>query len=179
MKKIFPVLLLIILTSVHTHAQTKPLNIGDQAPDITIAQLLNYKTSSFKLSDFKGKLLIIDFWATWCSPCVAMMPKTDSLQKQFNGRVQFLPVSKEGKNLVEGFLAKMNKEKHITIASACNDTLLNSLFVHHYLPYYVWIDQNGKVIATTEAKEVNEKNIWNALNGESGKIKKVTPPVFQ
>ena len=174
MKKIFPVLLLIILTGFQTHAQTKPLNIGDQVPDVTIAQVLNYKTSSLKLSDFKGKLLIIDFWATWCSPCVAMMPKTDSLQKQFNGRVQFLPVSKEGKNLVEGFLAKMNKEKHITIASACNDTLLNSLFVHHYLPYYVWIDPNGKIIATTEAKEVNEKNIRNALNGDAGKIKKVT-----
>jgi thiol-disulfide isomerase/thioredoxin len=176
MKKIFTFLYFLMLASFGTRsqAQTKPLKIGDQVPDFKITQLLNYKSPSLSLSDFKGKLLIIDFWATWCSPCVAMMSKTDSLQKQFSGRIRFLPVSKEDQKTVEGFLEKIYKERHIEIASACNDTILNSLFVHHYLPYYVWIDPNGKVIATTEAKEVNEKNIWNALNGESGKIKKVT-----
>ncbi len=175
MKKIFPILLFIILNNicVKSLAQIKPLNIGDQVPDVTIGQVLNYKKPSVSISDFKGKLLIIDFWATWCSPCVEMMTKTDSLQRQFSGRVQFLPVSKEDQKTVQGFLGKMNNEKHIKIASACNDTLLNSIFVHHYLPYYVWIDQNGRVIATTEAKEVNEKNISNALNGDAGKIKKV------
>ncbi len=45
------------------HAQPVPLKIGDRAPDITI-KAVNHTSSTLKLSDFKGKLLILDFWAT-------------------------------------------------------------------------------------------------------------------
>lgn len=42
------------------------LTVGDVMPDITFNNLVNYKSSSAKLSDFKGKLVILDFWATTC-----------------------------------------------------------------------------------------------------------------
>ncbi|MGB4400563.1 MAG: TlpA disulfide reductase family protein, partial [Daejeonella sp.] len=74
-------------------AQTAALKIGDKVPDVTINNISNYKSTSAKLSDFKGKLLILDFWATWCAPCIAMIPKMDSLEKAFEGKVAFLSVT--------------------------------------------------------------------------------------
>ena len=63
------------------------LQIGQVVPNVTLTNLQNYKDASgkaattAKLSDFKGKLLILDFWATWCAPCVAAIPKLENLQK--------------------------------------------------------------------------------------------------
>ena len=71
------------------------LKPGDELPDIKIHKLFNYPVKDTRLSAFRGKVLILDFWATWCSPCVAMMPRMDSLQKEFAGKIQFLPVSNQ------------------------------------------------------------------------------------
>ena len=78
---------------------TKGLQIGQEVPNVTLTNLYNYKNASgkvattAKLADFKGKLLILDFWATWCAPCVASIPKLENLQKQFEGKLQILPVT--------------------------------------------------------------------------------------
>src|SRR5215217_1873478 len=79
----------------------KGLQIGTQMPDLTLNNLHNYKNAkgervaTAKISDFKGKKLILDFWATWCAPCVTMIPRMDSLQAQFADKLQILSVTYE------------------------------------------------------------------------------------
>jgi len=165
------VLSLLSITSLKSHSQTKALTIGDRVPEVLITEIYNYKEPAAKLSDYKGRLLILDFWATWCSPCIAMLPKTDSLAKQFDGQIEILPVSDQDKKTVAAFLGKLNTIKHIDIGSVINDRTLNALFVHSSIPYYVWIDKNGELIATTESKEVNATNIQKVLDGQTFGIK--------
>lgn len=142
-------------------AQTKPLKIGDQVPDLTINNIINYKSSSAKLSDFKGKLLILDFWATWCAPCVSMIPLMDSLQKQFAGKIQFLSITDQKAAVVESFRAKLQKQKNAvySLPEVLEDKTLREMFPHSTLPHYVWIDREGVVRAITEFKEVHAQNI--------------------
>ncbi len=144
-----------------TQAQTKPLKIGDKVPDITINNIINYKSSSAKLSDFKGKLLILDFWATWCAPCVSMIPLMDSLQKQFAGKIQFLSITDQKAAVVESFRAKLQKQKNAvySLPEVLEDKTLREMFPHSTLPHYVWIDREGVVRAITEFKEVHAQNI--------------------
>jgi thiol-disulfide isomerase/thioredoxin len=117
------------------------------------------------VSDYRGHLLIIDFWATWCAPCRAMIPKMDSLQKAFGGRVVFLSVSYESRTVVESILAQIRKEHPFSLAEVYGDTRLNGLFPHRSLPHYVWIDSSGVYRAATGWEEVTGANIRRMLAG--------------
>src|SRR5690606_32513427 len=76
----------------------KPLKIGDTIPGalwnlpLQMVKAGQEGSTTVMLKDYKGKLIIIDFWATWCTPCVAMIPKVDSLQQAFAPQVQFISV---------------------------------------------------------------------------------------
>lgn len=158
----------------------KGIKVGQKVPDVNITGLQNYKdanrkpATSAKLSDFKGKLLILDFWATWCSPCIAMIPKMDSLQKAFGDKVQFLSVTYQTEKEVLPFLEKFEKQKdkHYDLPVVTDDKELHKLFPHVYLPHYVWIDSNGIVQAITGYEQISATNLKNMLMGDFGLTKK-------
>ncbi|MEE1087124.1 MAG: TlpA disulfide reductase family protein [Schaedlerella sp.] len=66
------------------------LSVGDEAPDFT-AELTD--GSSFILSDYKGQVVLMNFWATWCSPCVGEMPAFEQLYKELGDQVEILAVN--------------------------------------------------------------------------------------
>ena len=161
---------LCLFLSIAARTQTMPLKIGDKVPDITINNIINYKSSSAKLSDFKGKLLILDFWATWCAPCIAMIPRMDSLQRAFEGQVVFLPVTYQAANIVEPFLAKLQQKKSFSLPDVVEDKLLHAMFPHRSLPHFVWISPEGKVIAITSHDQVTAERIKGAIVGKSQRL---------
>ncbi len=58
------------------------VRVGDLAPDFTAPRL---DGGQFKLSEQRGKLVLLDFWATWCQPCLAEMPAMKDIQATFGG----------------------------------------------------------------------------------------------
>ena len=151
------------------------IKVGQEFPDVSLNTIINYKSGSAKISDFKGKLLILDFWATWCGPCIQMFPKCDSLQKMFGEQIQILPVTYEEKKYVDDFLKNLSKYKKIPVfPSVVNDTALRNYFKSIIaIPYYVWIDRNSNVVAITDAFELTESNIQSFLNGRKPNIRNV------
>ena len=59
---------------------SRPLDVGDRAPDFTIKTL---EGKELKLADFRGKYVLLDFWASWCAPCLAEMPNLQAIQDQY------------------------------------------------------------------------------------------------
>lgn len=143
----------------------KELKIGDKVPDVPLT-MLNHPKQNIMLSEFKGKAILLDFWATWCSPCVAAFPKMDSLQQKFKGRLQVLPVTYQDKSLINLLFTKMNANSSrplVLPATVINDRQLTKLFPHNSLPHYVWIGSDGIVKAITDMNQVTEDNIQSLL----------------
>jgi peroxiredoxin len=67
----------------------KPAQIGTQAPDFTVSD--GQKTVT--LSQFRGKPVVLNFWATWCPPCIEEVPSMVAMQKEMGSKVVVLAVS--------------------------------------------------------------------------------------
>lgn len=166
-RKVCLLALLCLFGSVVAQNKNTGLVIGDRVPDVVLIGMINHSTDQIWLSEFKGKLLIIDFWATWCSPCLAMFPKTDSLQKKFSDKVVFLPVTYQSKEEVTKLFSKASRLKNIRLPMVTSDKTLHELFPHKELPHYVWIGGDGVVKAITGHHEVNEATINKMLTEPS------------
>jgi peroxiredoxin len=67
-----------------------PFGVGKPAPDFALKDI---DGNTVRLSDHRGKAVIVDFWATWCGPCRAVMPTLEALSKDYDGKLEILAVS--------------------------------------------------------------------------------------
>ena len=120
---------------------TDPL-IGQKAPNFQ-TQFLNEE--EFKLSDQKGKVVILDFWATWCGPCVRALPELQKATSSFNkNNVALLAVNQgESKKVISKFL----KKKQLKALSVIMDETrkIGGDYKVKGIPKTVIIDQKGVV----------------------------------
>lgn len=164
-KKFFVAVLLCIAMQHSFGQQTNaPLKVGDRLPDLTINNILNRSGNTVKLSDLhKDGLLVIDFWATWCIPCIGEMKYLDSLKSRHPGKFNALMVTYENPEVIQKFFNKSSntdiKTANLYLASA--DTLLSKLFPHKGIPHNIWIDKNGVIRNITGGDQVKEDNILN------------------
>lgn len=153
-----------------TYSNTK---VGDILSDLELNKIDNYSQSNIKLSELNQKLIIFDFWATWCGPCVAKIPLMDSIMKALPNDMLFLSVSDEPKEKVQSFLEKKEKDMgtKLIIPSIADDNNLSKLFPHYFVPHYVWIKlPERKVIAITRGEEIDFEKIKSVLvNFENAK----------
>ena len=174
MKKIVAIILFSIISCCPGLCQLDlktPLKIGDRVPEYQFHHILNYKSKTANISDFNGKLLILDFWATWCPPCIASMPAMHELQQKFGNKIQIILVNdNEDKAKVDLFIKRRSaiKKSRITLPLAYSDAVLSkSLFSHQEIPAFFWIDGTGTLRQKTSKIEVNEKNIEALLKGKA------------
>ena len=118
------------------------------------------------LADFKGKLVLLNLWATWCQPCLKEMPSLEKLQASREDKLTVAAVSEDrgGKNVVEPFIAKLGLEKvkiYLDPKSA-----VGHAFSVRGLPTTLLIDPKGQVVGRVEG----------AAEWDSDKMAKVLQP---
>jgi thiol-disulfide isomerase/thioredoxin len=146
----------------------KPLNIGDTIPRSAWSmplQVLNNQgeNRTISLNDYRGKLIMLDFWATWCGSCIANMPKTDSLQSKFQHDFSVVMLTAQDNKTVQAFLKRTAYKPNGTIVT--NEKGFSELFPHQIIPHYVWIDSKGVYLGATDISEVNSGRIKSLLAG--------------
>lgn len=139
--------------------------IGKPCPDVELNSIINYPQSKASISDFRGKILIIDFYTTHCRGCILSFPKYDSLQREFGDKIQVLLCTHESQEAVRKLFNKYESLRDLHLASVVSDTVLANIFYHRTYPHVVLLDSKGIVRAVTN--EVNQKDIEDLLVGDS------------
>ncbi|CAH0266718.1 Thiol-disulfide oxidoreductase ResA [Pedobacter sp. Bi36] len=153
----------------------KPLAIGDKVPEIVFAKILNGAKQPISLSSLKGKAVILDFWATWCSSCISAFPKMYGYQKEYAKNLQVILVGDaetDSEEDLTSFLAKrVGSKDEIVLPVASHDKLTTALFPHRAFPHYVWIGADRRVKAITSSSMVSKQNLENFIAGRDIYVK--------
>lgn len=105
------------------------------------------------LADFKGKTLVVNFWATWCAPCVKEMPTLDALQTKLGGSgVQVLAISqdRDAEKVAKPFFDK-NGWKNVTLFTDAKGRFYADAKLRG-LPTTLIVDKQGREVARIEGE---------------------------
>lgn len=153
-----------------TFAQNSTLSKGMAAPDFTS---LTLKGNPFTLSSLKGKIVLLDFWASWCAPCIEEQPELLKMYAQYKPQVD------EGIFEIVGFSLDNKKESwekvvnrfQIPWPQVSDLKFWRSPIVKDYgiseLPFNLILDPEGNVIATNLHGEELQKFFENLFRSKS------------
>ena len=119
---------------------------GQAAPDFAL-QSLNGQT--VRLSDFRGKAVVVNFWATWCQPCRVEMPWFEQLQQQYGPQgFQILGIAKNdsSKDEIASFAQKVGVSYPILIGADSVDHAYGGV---QFWPSTFFIGRDGKIVDHT------------------------------
>lgn len=163
----FAVVLLFIIPSSRIVIQSKMASIFSTSPNIIATeereQMSSYNLvlkdlyeQTVNLKQSEGRPILINFWATWCAPCLAELPDLNKLHKRFKNEVDFYFVSQESEKMLNKFI----KSKNYNLPIYIQQTQLPKPLNNEALPSTYLIHPNGKIIAkATGAAKWNDKNI--------------------
>jgi len=139
-RKVLPLFILILISS---SACTAPSDKSGAVAAGFKLQDLNGKT--VRLSDFKGKPVLLDFWATWCPPCREAIPEIEKIQKAYADKglvVIGVSLDQGGWDLVRTFV----KEQGMTYIILKGNDDVSTDFQVRTIPMLVIIDKNGRIV---------------------------------
>jgi len=138
----------------------KPASPAATAPEVAFTDAAGHKLS---LADFRGKTVLLNFWATWCGPCVQEMPSLDRLQARLGSErftVVAISVDREGLEVVRPFLAKTQIESLATYVDPKGASM--RAFGVRGLPTTFIIDRDGR-----EAGHIEGQAKWDTPQAEA------------
>ena len=146
----------------------RPLRQGDSIPEFEFASF--YDGNEASLKNLKGKFIILDFWNTGCLACISSMPKMDSLQRSFDGKLQVIYITKNSREEVKKLFSKIKLQKP-NVPFVVNDQIFyDSLFPHIGDPLHIWIDKTGIITAITPGHNATFEHVKAFVEGKFVKL---------
>ena len=107
-------------------------------------QLQDRKGQEVNLKTFKGQVIVVNLWATWCPPCVAEMPSFQKLYNDYGDKVIFLFIANDDPDKVDRFLAKNGYELPVFFQTSSAPEAMSS----NALPTTYIINSKGSIVAS-------------------------------
>lgn len=151
----------------------QPLQVGDEIPEEVWElplQMINHPEEKqvITLNEYRDKkVIILDFWATWCGSCLAKLPNLQRGVANYEEEIELIPVTYESKGDVEDFfnITKNVRLKRLwgNLTSIVDDEILKKHFPHNALPFIVVI-RSGQVVDFPPSSLVDEDYLKSIIN---------------
>ncbi len=160
----------------HNGALATQAALGKTAPDF---ELKDIDGKMVKLSDFRGKAVVLNFWATWCPPCKVEIPWFEDLQQRYGSQgleVVGVALDDSGDEDIAKFARELKMNYPVLLGKEETSDLYGGV---EALPTTFYIDRNGKIITSVpglvDRKEI-EDNVIKALNTKTEAASNQTSP---
>lgn len=137
--------------------------VGGLAPEFAFSGVIQDDRSLADLTPgaLRGRVVVLDFFATWCAPCIAAIPRTNALVDEFkNDPVSFLAVANESPTVLETFLSTHPMSADLVLDDG--DKTYKNYWVRS-LPFVVVIDTTGHIRAFASPETLSSEQIRSAL----------------
>jgi len=136
------------------------LQVGKEFPKLSSMPILNYSKKEISLNKLEDKVVILDFFDTFCVNCIKAMPKLQKLQDELGDKLQIVLVTWQDRATIDKFYNNNSflKEHKINLPTIYGDTLLRRYFPHKGVPHAAWLFK-GKVQAITFADFAKKENV--------------------
>jgi len=150
--------------------------VGQTMPPVELESLLQApEGASATPEDLAGKVIVYEFWATWCGPCVGAIPHLNEMADHFADQdVQFIAISPERLDVVETFLADNEMRAWIgvdTNSSVSRDHGITSI------PRTIIVGRDGKIAAVTRPSLLTQDHVQAILDGQTPQIPDRLSPI--
>ena len=151
------------------------VKVGDPAAPIALDALIPAQpVENAALEALAGKAVVLEFWATWCGPCVAAIPHLNELADKFAGRpIQFLSVTDEEAAVIEKFLAARPIHGWVGFDRARS---MWKAYGFEGVPVTVLIDASGKVAGIAHPETIKAGHLEDLLAGRAVKVAPLIAP---
>lgn len=126
-----------------------PISNDDETKKIDFSyntlQFENLENESFRIQDFKDKILFINIWATWCNPCLAEMPSMVELYENYKDdeRIEFLYLSREKMNVIKNFIPNDENLQKLPLYKITSD---DEFFATKAIPTTFILNRQGVIV---------------------------------
>lgn len=144
-------------SSIHPVLAANP-QIGEPPPLLEAAGLLQAPPgTNLNAEAVRGRVVVLEFWATWCGPCVGAIPHMNELADKFKDKpVQFIAITAEDEATIKPFLTKRPIHAWVALDT---DRAMNFAYGVKAIPHTVVLDKEGKIAAITYPLSLTEKHI--------------------
>jgi thiol-disulfide isomerase/thioredoxin len=166
MKLFFSVAAILLLLTAYPQQAYKT---GDAVASFTFSKVLNHTSTSSSLNNLKAAITIIDFFGTWCVPCIKALPHLTDLQTKYKNKISIVLVSNETTARLTKFITARAPFAFPVVAD--DENKFTALFQPPSYPYTVVLDKEGKIISITDAASLNENDINKWLTQKTEAVK--------
>jgi|SRR5947207_1567197 len=146
-------------------SQSSEPKVGERPPTIGLEKLLQApEGTKASWAALKGKVVVLEFWATWCGPCVAAIPHLNDLADKLKDQpIQFIAITDESEKIISTFLTR--KPIHAWVGLDTDKSMFRDYSVTG-IPHTIVVDKKGKIVAITHPTGLTEQILKDVVAGK-------------